>query len=51
MLGLNITLSMTADGKQQYLQILSDDAFSVNVVLLADKIKLKDVRPDKVKIQ
>ena len=41
---LNVTVTKTADGKQDYIQIMSDDAISVNVVLVADKIKVKDYR-------
>jgi len=43
-LKLTITISKTSDGKRDYLQIMSDDAFSVNVVFVAEKIVVKDVR-------
>ena len=41
---LTITLSKTADGKHDYLQIITDDQFAINIVLIADKIDVKDVR-------
>ena len=41
---LTVTVSKTANGKQDYLQIMSDDMFSVNVVLIADKITVEDKR-------
>ena len=39
-----ITLSKTADGTRQYLQIISADGFQTNVVLIADLFELKDTR-------
>lgn len=41
---LTVTISKTADGKDDYLQVLSLDQYSVNVVLISSKITLKDVR-------
>lgn len=41
---LKITISKTAQGDKDYLQVMSDDAFSVNVVLLADEIEILDTR-------
>ena len=38
-----ITISKTADGKQEYMQIISEDGFATNIVLIG-KFKLKDVR-------
>jgi len=38
-----ITLSRTADGQQQYLQIISADQFSTNIVLLGE-FEVVDVR-------
>lgn len=38
-----ITLTKTADGLQDYVQIISEDQFSVNIVLLGE-FKLKDSR-------
>ena len=43
-LKLNVTITKTADGKQDYIQIMSDDVISVNVVLVADRIKVEDHR-------
>lgn len=42
---LNVTISKTAQGIGEYLQITSDDATTVNVVLIAATIEIKDVRP------
>lgn len=40
---MTITLSKTADGSQEYLQILSAD-MAVNVVLIAPSFVLQDFR-------
>jgi len=42
---LNITITKTADGKSEYIQIMSDDLLSINVVLIAVDIEVKDMRP------
>lgn len=42
---LRVTLSKTIGGDQDYLQVLSDDVTSVNVVLVADTIEVSDSRP------
>lgn len=45
MLGtLVITISKTADGKHEFLQILSPAGIPVNIVLIAEKIKIEDSR-------
>jgi hypothetical protein len=44
---LTVTVSKTRNGKQDYLQVMSDDAVSVNVVLVADEVKVNDVRETK----
>ena len=44
---LNVTVSKTSRGDQDYIQIMSDDMVSVNVVFVADKIEVKDVRKKK----
>ncbi len=44
-MGLKISVSKTADGTKDYLQIMSDDMFSTNIVLIADKITINDARP------
>ena len=41
---LRVTVSKTAQGDLDYLQIMSDDLVSVNVVLVADAIDVLDVR-------
>lgn len=41
----NITISKTADGKQEYLQIISEDQFNTNLVLIG-KFELKDSRKE-----
>lgn len=42
---LHLTVSKTADGMHDYLQVVAGDQFTVNVVLIADLIEIKDVRP------
>lgn len=39
---LTVTLSKTSNGKYDYLQIISDDMLSVNIVLVADQIAIRD---------
>ena len=46
---LTVTVTKTADGRQDYIQIMSDDVISVNVVLVADSIKVEDHRKPKKK--
>lgn len=41
---LTVQLSKTSDGGAQYLQVMSDDYTTVNVVLIADEIEVKDDR-------
>ena len=41
---LTITITETADGKSEYLQILSYAGIPVNIVLIANKIKIEDHR-------
>lgn len=41
---LKVTITPTADGKQDYMQAISDDMVSVNVVLIADYIELHSAR-------
>ncbi len=43
-----ITISKTANGMQEYLQIISADGFMVNVVLIGE-FKLEDARKAGVK--
>lgn len=41
---LQVTISKTADGARDYLQVVSADQFTVNVVLIADVIAIVDAR-------
>lgn len=41
---LTITISKTANGKSDYVQIMSKDQFSINIVLIAGKITVEDTR-------
>ena len=44
---LNVTVSKTSDGNADYIQIMSDDLLSVNIVLVAKQIEITDRRRDK----
>jgi len=46
---LTVIVSKTADGKSDYMQIMSRDMVSINVVFVAPKIELEDTRGRKVK--
>ena len=41
---LDITINPTADGAATYMQIMSDDYISVNIVLVASDIRIRDTR-------
>ncbi len=41
---LNVTISRTADGTADYMQIMSADLMSVNIVRIAPKIEVQDAR-------
>ena len=41
---LTIQISKTADRKDDYVQIMSGDMVTVNIVLIATKIEIKDDR-------
>lgn len=43
---MNLTVQVTKarDGKHDYVQIMSEDMVSVNIVLVVDKITVKDER-------
>lgn len=43
-LKFNVTITKTSDGTQEYIQIMSDDLTTVNVVLIADEIEVQDAR-------
>jgi hypothetical protein len=44
MMKLQVTVTKTADGKQDYIQVISEDMVSVNIVLVTDEIVVKDHR-------
>jgi len=46
---LDITITKTRTGEQDYIQIMSDDQLSVNICLVADKIRVSDHRVDQEK--
>ncbi len=39
-----VTVTKTSDGSRDYVQIISSDQFTVNVVLIADEIEVRDKR-------
>ena len=39
-----VTITKTADGKQEYMQVISSDQFSTNIVLIG-KFEVTDARP------
>lgn len=41
---LTLTVTNTANGQHNYIQIMSGDNFTVNIVLIADAIDVKDHR-------
>lgn len=44
---LTVTITKTADGLNEYMQIMSDDMteeFAVNIVLIAEEIEVSDQR-------
>ncbi len=43
---LNVTISKTRQGDQDYMQIISSDQVAVNIVLIADVINVDDTRED-----
>ena len=44
---LQVTVTKTADGRFEYIQIASPAAMPVNIVLIADVIEITDQRPQK----
>ena len=44
---LKVTVNKLADGITDYLQIISDDQFALNIVLIAGKVEIIDHRPPK----
>ena len=43
---LNVTVTKTANGQQDYVQIMSEDMFSINIVLISEEITVEDKRND-----
>ncbi len=43
---LTVTISLTADGQHQYMQIISADQFSLNLVLISQNITIRDCRQE-----
>lgn len=41
---LRVTVTKTATGIGEYIQIMSDDMLTVNVVLVAEKVEIQDLR-------
>lgn len=41
---LNVTVTKTADGNRNYVQLMSADQVSINVVFVADEIVVEDHR-------
>jgi len=42
---LTITVTKTADGRYEYIQIASPAAMPINIVLIADQVVIEDHRP------
>ena len=40
----NVIISKTSNGKMDYLQIMSEDGFCTNIVLISEKITITDHR-------
>lgn len=43
---LKVTITKTANGLQDYIQIMSDDLMTTNIVLIADQIVVEDHRDE-----
>lgn len=41
---LNVLISKTSRGDKDYLQVISEDMVSVNIVLISDEVKIQDKR-------
>lgn len=41
---LKVTITKTANGQAEYMQIMSVDQFSINIVLISPKIEVQDQR-------
>lgn len=42
---LNVTITKTSTGTADYIQIMSNDQVTVNIVLVAEEIEVADHRP------
>lgn len=42
---INVAITKTSMGDSDYIQIMSDDQITVNIVLVAEKINVTDHRP------
>ena len=45
---LRVTISKTADGSRDYMQITSNDEFALNIVLISCSIEVNDSRKPKM---
>lgn len=45
-MNLKVTVTKTADGKFNYIQVMSEDQLRVNVVMVAEQIEVLDLRPN-----
>ena len=48
LLPLRVTISKTADGSRDYMQITSNDEFALNIVLISCNIEVNDSRKPKM---
>ena len=46
---INVTITKTSVGDSDYIQIMSEDQISVNIVLVAEEIKVEDHRVEKLR--
>lgn len=44
-LNINVTITKTSGGEKEYIQIMSEDNVTINIVLVVDKINIQDLRP------
>jgi hypothetical protein len=44
---LNVTITKTSVGESDYIQIMSEDQVTINIVLVAQKIKVDDHREER----
>ena len=46
---LRIQVTKTSDGLRDYVQVMSADQLTINVVMLADKVVIRDLRDEQPK--